>query len=218
MRLGHDGDNPNLKLVYDDNHANGDRWDTVIELGRLQDKHNGNGNYPTYQTGNGYGMYMQSNSDGAYFGLEEYSTGNFRPVVAWGDDSTDSPFNFKYNNSIKFQFDYAGNFTASQNVTAYSDIKLKDNIDIITQPIEKVKALRGVSYNRNDVPGNPRQVGVIAQEVEKVLPEVVSYNEETDTKSVAYGNMVGLLIEAIKEQQEQIEALKSEINSLKGGQ
>ena len=214
MRLGHDGDNPNLKLVYDDNHGSGDRWDTVIELGRLQDKHNGSGNYPTYQSGNGYGMYMQSNSDGCYFGMEEYTTGNFRPVVAWGDDTADSPFNFKYNNAIKFQFDYAGNFTATQNVTAYSDIKLKDNIDIITQPIEKVKALRGVSYNRNDVPGNPRQVGVIAQEVEKVLPEVVSYNKETDTKSVAYGNMVGLLIEAIKEQQEQIDAQQEQINKL----
>ena len=58
-----------------------------------------------------------------------------------------------------------------------------------------------------------RKTGVIAQEVEAVLPEAV---KDGEYKSVAYGNMVGLLIEAIKEQQAQIEELKSEINSLKG--
>ena len=64
----------------------------------------------------------------------------------------------------------------------------------------------GVTYNRIDLDGK-RQAGVIAQDVEKVLPEVV-HTDENGIKSVAYGNMIGLLIEAIKEQQRQIDELK----------
>ena len=104
--------------------------------------------------------------------------------------------------------DTSGNWTANGNVTAYSDEKLKDNIQLIENPIEKVKAMNGVTYNRNDIEGNPRHTGVVAQEVEKVLPEVVMTNDE-DIKTVAYGNMVGLLIEAIKEQQNEIERLRA---------
>ena len=58
MTLGYDGQNPNFKMIYDDNHGSGDNWDTVLQFGRLQDKHNGSGNYPTYQTGNGYGCLL----------------------------------------------------------------------------------------------------------------------------------------------------------------
>ena len=105
---------------------------------------------------------------------------------------------------------YTGSFTASGNVTAYSDKTLKDNIVTIENPIDKINAIRGVTYDRNDIENNPRQTGVIAQEVELVLPEVVSTNDE-GLKSVAYGNMVGLLIEAIKDQQKQIDELKAKI-------
>lgn len=62
---------------------------------------------------------------------------------------------------------------------------------------------RGVEFDRID--SGEHQIGVIAQEVEKIVPEVVYGNE---TKSVAYGNIVGLLIEAIKEQQKEINELK----------
>ena len=101
-----------------------------------------------------------------------------------------------------------GTMTASGNVTAYSDEKLKDNIEPIENPIEKVKGINGVTFNRNDIEGNPRQTGVIAQEVETVLPEVVE-TDEKGIKTVSYGNMVGLLIEAIKEQQDEIERLRA---------
>jgi hypothetical protein len=104
--------------------------------------------------------------------------------------------------------DTSGNWTATGNVTAYSDEKLKDNIEPIENPIEKIKAIQGVTYNRNDIEGNPRQTGVVAQQVEKVLPEVVMTSDE-GIKHVAYGNMVGLLIEAIKEQQDEIERLRA---------
>jgi len=104
--------------------------------------------------------------------------------------------------------DTSGNWTANGNVTAYSDEKLKDNIEPIENSIQKLKAIQGVTYNRNDIEGNPRHTGVVAQQVERVLPEVVMTNDD-GIKTVAYGNMVGLLIEAIKEQQDEIERLRA---------
>ena len=116
---------------------------------------------------------------------------------------------------MRFSVDASGKETDKGNVTDYSDIKLKDNIETIPDAINKVKQVRGVTYTRIDLEDKEkRHAGVIAQEVEAVLPEVVGTSEE-GTKHVAYGNMVALLIEAIKEQQTQIEALTSEINTLK---
>jgi hypothetical protein len=103
---------------------------------------------------------------------------------------------------------------AKGNITAYSDGRYKTNIEVIPNAVEKVKQIRGVTYDMTDDSENRRYAGVIAQEVKEVLPEVVMGSEE-DRYSVAYGNMVGLLIEAIKEQQTQIEALTSQINTLK---
>jgi hypothetical protein len=101
-----------------------------------------------------------------------------------------------------------GNAWHAGNVTAYSDIRVKDNISIIDNAVDKVMQIRGVTFTRIDRADTERRhAGVIAQEVEVVLPEVVD-TDEFGTKSVAYGNMVGLLIEAIKEQQKQIEELK----------
>jgi len=106
----------------------------------------------------------------------------------------------------------SGNILATGTVNASSDISLKDNITPIPNAIDKVLQIRGVTFNRNDIEDNPRQAGVIAQEVEKVLPEVVSEDKD-GIKSVAYGNMVGLLIEAIKEQQGQINMLKEKLEN-----
>lgn len=102
------------------------------------------------------------------------------------------------------RIDGSGNLTTSGNVTAYSDERLKSNIKTIENALEKVSKLRGVSFDKN----GKNEIGVIAQEVREVLPEVVMDGEYL---SVAYGNIVGLLIEAIKEQQEQIEDLKSRL-------
>jgi hypothetical protein len=116
--------------------------------------------------------------------------------------------------SNAFQMDGSGNLTMLNNVTAYSDARLKKDIVKIDNAIDKVQQLNGYTYTRTDT--GSRQAGVIAQEVMKVLPEVVMGSEETNY-SVAYGNMVGLLIEAIKEQQEQINRLEVKINSLQQG-
>ena len=97
------------------------------------------------------------------------------------------------------------------NVTAYSDIKLKENIKLIENAVSKVKQIDGVTYNRNDLDDKTRRyTGLIAQQVEKVLPEAVE-KDEAGLRNLAYGNMVGLLVEAIKEQQATIESLKDRI-------
>jgi hypothetical protein len=98
-----------------------------------------------------------------------------------------------------------GDATFSGTVTANSDEKLKDNIKTIENALEKTLNLRGVEFDRIET--GYHQIGVIAQEVEKIIPEVV-YENENGIKSVAYGNIVGLLIEAIKEQQNEIDELK----------
>jgi hypothetical protein len=106
-----------------------------------------------------------------------------------------------------------GQILASDNITAYSDERLKDQIATIESALEIVKQLRGVRY-RSKQTGKPG-VGVVAQEVRELLPEVVEENGEY--LSVAYGNIIGVLIQAIKEQQEKIETLENKVNSLFGG-
>jgi hypothetical protein len=99
----------------------------------------------------------------------------------------------------------AGSITATQ-YTSTSDISLKENVITIENALEKVLSLRGVEYDR--IESGEHQIGVIAQEVEKIIPEVV-YGDEI--KSVAYANIVALLIEAIKEQQKEINELKKNL-------
>ena len=103
--------------------------------------------------------------------------------------------------TVIFKVSSTGSVVASGNVTAYSDERLKSNIETIDNALDKVNALRGVTFTKD----GERGLGVIAQEVEKVLPEVVLDGEY---KSVAYGNIVGVLIEAVKEQNAKIERLE----------
>lgn len=104
-----------------------------------------------------------------------------------------------------------GNIWCSGMLSAVSDIRVKADIQVIPNAVDKVKALRGVTYARTDREG-PRETGVIAQEVLAVLPEAITGDE--DKYSVSYGNMVGLLIEAIKEQQLQIDSLQERLDDL----
>ena len=102
-----------------------------------------------------------------------------------------------------------GNLTISGDITSQSDISLKDNVVTYENALDKVLALRGVEYDRNDLDGK-HEVGLIAQEVEEIIPEVVG--EEGGIKNIAYGKLTAVLIEAIKEQQQQINDLRQQLN------
>lgn len=101
-----------------------------------------------------------------------------------------------------------GNILATGNVTAYSDIQVKSNIEPLKDAMASVLRLRGVTFTRIDQEAEGRQIGLIAQEVEQVVPEVVKTHDD-GMKSLAYQNLVALLIEAVKEQQEQINHLQA---------
>ena len=99
----------------------------------------------------------------------------------------------------------SGAITSTGNVTAFSDERLKTEIQTLDG--KKVLEMRGVEFIKDGVKGS----GVIAQELEKVAPELVLDGEY---KSVAYGNITGYLIEAIKEQQSEINELKDLVKQL----
>jgi hypothetical protein len=121
-------------------------------------------------------------------------------------------------------FNASGDFHADGDVIAYSttisDKRLKDEVETIDNALDKVKSMRGVSYvwNNGSRKGQ-KDLGLIAQEVEEVLPELVREKEMPliddsgeKYKTVDYEKMVGVLIEAIKEQQEQIDELKRRLD------
>ena len=120
----------------------------------------------------------------------------------------------------RFYCDYSGNVTASGNITAYSDRSLKENILTIQNPLQLVSKLRGVTFDWIET--KKPSYGLIAQEVEQVIPELVleidTGTTEIDSskkiKTVDYGKMVSVLIEAIKEQQQQIDELKNLVKQL----
>jgi hypothetical protein len=155
-----------------------------------------------------------------------------------GQDLTSSGYNPFYvgnsnsttNNGVASNYSIElltnGSITAEGNITAYgsaSDIRLKENIETIPNALEKIKSLTGVTFNYKK--DGSRSTGVIAQEVQKVLPEViyetseVGRSEEQDSSflAVRYGQMMGLAIEAIKDLSNEIDELKNEIKELKNG-
>ena len=102
-----------------------------------------------------------------------------------------------------------GSVVATGNVTAYSDIRLKEDIQPIESAASKVQQLTGNTYTRNDLEDTDRRYGgVLAQEVELVLPEAINETED-GIKTVDYNALIALLVESVKE-------LKAEVDLLKG--
>ena len=113
-----------------------------------------------------------------------------------------------YNNKTVYT---GGAFLAGGNVTAYSDIRRKKDLLKIDNALDKVVQLTGYTYtNKKD---NKRYTGLIAQDVEKVLPEAVA-TENDGHLSLAYGNMMGLLVEAVKELTRKNEILEARLNTI----
>ena len=136
--------------------------------------------------------------------VSDDTTTNATRYVVFDDVTTGTITNINVS-STKLQFNpSAGNLSATQ-FTSLSDVTQKTNIQPIENSIELTKQLQGVRFNWID--NNKPSLGLIAQEVEKVLPELVEVGDD-DLKRVNYSNMIGLLIEAIKEQQVRIEELE----------
>ena len=151
-----------------------------------------------FENGNG-GLYQQNGSGWVW--LHNRTYGSF----AIGPSGTVS---------ASYRLYVEGNIYATGVVDWASDVRKKENIVTIDSSLEKVTKLRGVYFNRIDDPKKKTQTGVIAQEVKEIMPELVNYDDMNDSYSVTYGNFAGLFIEAIKEQQKEINELKLIINNL----
>jgi hypothetical protein len=165
------------------------------------------------QAWTGWGISFSSTSEWALMGNQTqvglYDDYNSDWILLYAENAGLSLY---YNNAVRLATTSAGvsvtgALTASSNITAYSDERLKENIETVYGALDMVDCMRGVYFNRRDDETKARRVGVIAQEIQSVLPEVV-FESEDDTLSVDYGNIVGVLIEAIKE-------LRHEVNQLK---
>ena len=139
--------------------------------------------------------------------IQFVDSGGLAEVGCSGTSNTFYP-----NGVLKMSLDSSGNLVASGNVTAYgspSDIKLKENIEVIDNALDKVKQLKGITYDlKSD--GN-RLTGLIAQDLEKVLPEAVYTAKDLEDEehlAIRYGNTVGLLVEAIKELEARVKELE----------
>lgn len=166
----------------------------------------------------GYGAKGGSNS---WTGTNTFSgtvnfTGGSSVTVGFGDGDYGTRYIHHNSGLIGFlntaagwsmNVDNNGNVTATGDVTAFSDIKLKKNLEKIENALDKIDQLTGYTYDRIDI--NQRQTGLVAQDVQKVLPEAVSVQHD-ETLAVAYGQMMGLIVEAIKELRAEIKTLKGE--------
>ena len=110
--------------------------------------------------------------------------------------------------STKLTFNPSTGALSATDFNSTSDINLKDNIQTIVNPLDKIIKLNGVTFNWKE--NQKPSIGVIAQELEKVLPELVT---QGDIKTVNYNGLIGVLIEAVKEQQKQIDELKAIIKN-----
>ena len=153
-------------------------------------------------------MYLGNQSTGNYF---RFHTNNSNTYF----DMNCGNIYWRQGSSTRYTFfPSTANMTVNGTITQNSDIRIKENVVEIDDCISKVQAMRGVYYNRTDFNTEVTKVGVIAQEVEEVLPELIIESPEDGLKSVAYSELTAVLINAIKEQQEIIEDLKTRIIKL----
>lgn len=141
------------------------------------------------------------------------------PAFTWTSDTdtgmyrvSSNVIGFSTGGTVAATMNAAGDFVATGNVTAYSDRRLKTNLNVIDSAVAKVEKLTGYTYTRTDT--GSKQTGIIAQDLMQVLPEAVDATNEH--LAVAYGNMAGLFVEAIKELTSRIKVLEDELSSLRG--
>ena len=165
------------------------------------------------------GAGLSINSAGRQYGVISFLDSSAFAGEIFYDHTTDALY-FKTGQVSRWLLDSAGNMTVTGNVTAYgsvSDERLKENIEIISNPLDKVKQLKGITFNYKK--DGQKSTGLIAQDLEKVLPEAVyttktiaderEGEESEEHLAIHYGNTVGLLVEAIKELSAKIEKLEN---------
>jgi hypothetical protein len=113
--------------------------------------------------------------------------------------------------SPSYPLHVVGDIYASGDLISFSDARFKDNVVTMTNTVEKLQGLRGVTFNRIDT--GKKHIGFIAQEVEAAFPELVSTDDQ-GYKSVAYGNATAVLVECIKELKATIDTLEHRIQQL----
>jgi Chaperone of endosialidase len=162
-------------------------------------------------------LQVQAASNGSGYQIFRATHGIIRDlagldVFAGGSTTSDCIVRLHVSNSSSgglgfsdFDFNGNGNFTAPGDLIGFSDAKLKTNVVQLSDALRKVNLLRGVQFDRTDT--GQRGIGLIAQEVQSIVPEVVKSNDD-GTLGVAYGNLVGLLIEAIKELTTQVQNIQ----------
>jgi len=123
--------------------------------------------------------------------------------------------NYNGSGSDEFVLATDGDLTILGSLTESSDVRLKENIETIPNALSKVNQMRGVSYNK--IGEDKVRIGMVADEVEKIIPElVITGGEKTkfdedgfdNLKSLKYSNIVGVLVEAVKELSSEVEDLK----------
>jgi len=112
-----------------------------------------------------------------------------------------------YTDATQLNYNPSTGLLVAQDFNSLSDIRFKDNVETIDGAVSKIQQLRGVEFDWKKTPGS--SVGVIAQEVQAVYPQLVTEGEEKIT--VNYNGLVGLLIQAVKEQADEIAALKEKL-------
>lgn len=149
--------------------------------------------------------------DAFIFGVEPGLNG----ITLSHNEDTGSTLAIRRNSVSVFAFDSnTGNLTISGSLSQSSDARLKKNVTTLTSGLATVNRLRGVSYNWLDESRPENKIGFIAQEVEKVLPELVMTKED-GFKAVNYAEMTAVLVEAVKELNAKVEKLEAENNGLK---
>ena len=98
------------------------------------------------------------------------------------------------------------NITATGDINSYSDLNLKEDVEVITGVIESLKQISGVNFTWKS--SKEKSMGVIAQDVEKVFPDIVNTDED-GLKSVNYNGIIGALVEAVKELSARVEELEA---------
>ena len=183
-----------------------------------------NPNNPLTVHGSGNHIYLKDTATNNIFQIR--SAGGVAEFNSFGTGGARRDFVFNQYATEVLRINSSGNATLAGTLTQNSsDIRLKTNIQPITNSLEKVKSLSGFTYNWNKTAQDigfegeeydELQVGLSAQDVEKIQPEVVKPAPiDNNFKTIQYEKLVPLLVEAIKEQQEQIEALEEEVAALK---